>query len=316
MPKFFLGMRYAFGVPLANPSLGLNLNILLIMNHSKSYKAIRSLFGLAALSIPAFGITITLDNSAASLGNTMLGAGVTLNSATFISQASGSTGTFTNGGALGINSGIVLTTGSAAIAGQPQNSPGATQDNGLGGYAPLNALIPGFSTLDATVLRLDFTTTSDGSIFFNYTFGSEEYNEYVGSQFNDVFGFFLDGTSLANNLALIPSTSTPVSINNVNGVSNSSYYRNNDASQLSSGLQYDGFTTVLTASATNLLAGNHTLYIAIADAGDRVLDSGVFIQANSFSTTQTPTSVPDSAASIVLIGFALGLLGVFRRKSV
>jgi hypothetical protein len=284
------------------------------MKNSNAYKAIMSLFGVAALSIPSFGITITLDNSATSLGNTMLGAGVTLNSATFISQASGSTGTFTGGGALGINSGIVLTTGSAAIAGQPQNSGSASQNNGLGGYAPLDALIPGFSTLDATVLRLDFTTTSDGSIFFNYTFGSEEYNEYVGSNFNDVFGFFLDGTQLTNNLALIPSTSTPVSINNVNLGSNSAYYRNNSGSQLSSGLQYDGFTSVLTASATGLLAGSHTLYIAIADAGDGALDSGVFIQANSFSTTQTPTSVPDSTSSIVLIGAALSLICAFRRK--
>jgi len=163
-------------------------------------------------------------------------------------------------------------------------------------------------------LRLVFTTTSNGSIFFNYTFGSEEYNEYVNSQYNDVFGFFLDGTALTNNIALIPSTSTPVSINNVNSGSNSAYYRNNEQSQLSSGLQYDGFTSVLTASATGLLAGQHTLYIAIADVADRGWDSGVFIQANSFSTTQTPSSVPDSTSSIVLIGAALSLICAFRRK--
>jgi len=284
------------------------------MNTYKSFKAIAGLIGFAALSGVASAITVTVDNNATNLGNSILGSGVTLNSATWISQAAGSTGTFTGGGVLGINSGIVLTSGSAAIAGQGQTAGNATQDNALGGYAPLAALIPGFSTFDATVLRLDFTIAG-GDLFFNYVFGSEEYNEFVGSQYNDVFGFFLDGTLLTNNLAKIPSTTTPVSVNNVNLTNNSAYYRNNDASQLSSGLQYDGFTTVLTASAIGIGAGNHTIYLAIADGGDHVLDSGVYIQANSFSTTETPpTGVPDSASTMALLGVAFAGLCVLRRK--
>ena len=277
-------------------------------------KILTGFVSFAALSSAAFAIIVTVDNSATNLGNAILGSGVTLNSATWISQAAGSTGTFTGGGALGIDSGIVLTSGSAAIAGQGQTSGSATQNNGLGGYAPLDALIPGFSTLDATVLKLNFTTTG-GDLFFNYVFGSEEYLEFVGSSFNDVFGFFLNGTALTNNLALIPSTTTPVSINNVNLGSNSAYFRNNSSGQLSGGLQYDGFTTVLTASALGIGAGTHDIYLAIADAGDRVLDSGVYIQGNSFSTTVTPPSaVPDSGSTLAMFGAVFAGLCALRRK--
>lgn len=61
------------------------------------------------------------------------------------------------------------------------------------------------------MLEFDFTTTG-GNLFFSFVFASEEYNEYVNSSFNDVFGFFVNGV----NIALVPGTSTPVAINSVN----------------------------------------------------------------------------------------------------
>ena len=77
----------------------------------------------------------------------------------------------------------------------------------------MDALIPGFFTNDACVLEFEFSCDTEPEGFsFKYVFGSEEYNEYVDTTFNDVFGFFLDG----ENIALIPGTPTPVSINNVN----------------------------------------------------------------------------------------------------
>ncbi|OOP55722.1 MAG: hypothetical protein AYP45_13160 [Candidatus Brocadia carolinensis] len=60
---------------------------------------------------------------------------------------------------------------------------------------------------------------------FQYVFASEEYNEFVGAGFNDVFGFFVDGV----NIALIPSTTMPVAIDNVNLSNNSAFYINYEA---------------------------------------------------------------------------------------
>src|SRR5690606_24494876 len=123
----------------------------------------------------------------------------------------------------------------------------------------------------------DFETTT-GDLFFSYVFASEEYNEYVNTSVNDVFAFFVDGV----NIALIPGTSTPVSINTVNcgfstdgalpglNPSNCDQFVNND---LQNGgpffnIEYDGFTKVLVASALGLSAGTHHIKLAIADADD------------------------------------------------
>ena len=98
-------------------------------------------------------------------------------------------------------------------------------------------------------------------INFNYVFGSEEYPEFVNAGFNDAFGFFLSGPNptggmyVDQNLAIVPGTAnTPVSIFNVNNVSNSAYYVDNGdgftAPQNSDPtvIQFDGFTTPLTTN--------------------------------------------------------------------
>ncbi len=61
------------------------------------------------------------------------------------------------------------------------------------------------------MLTIHFTPTGN-QVRFSYVFASEEYNEYVGSEYNDLFAFFVGGT----NYAVLPGTSTPVAINNVN----------------------------------------------------------------------------------------------------
>lgn len=285
------------------------------MNALSIKKLLASMLGLGVLSSASMAITVTPNDNANTLGSMLMGSGVTFISASWVVHASGSAGTFTGGAGvnnLGIASGIVLTSGSAAIAGQSQTSGGAGLNNGLGGWAPLTALTT-TSTFDATVLRIDFSTTTVQNLYFNYVFGSEEYNEWVNSSYNDVFGFFLNGTTPADNIALIPSTTIPVAINNVNNGSNSTYYRDNDSGQLSNSLQYDGFTTVLQAQVLNLAAGNHTIYLAVADAGDHILDSGVFIQANSIGNNPNPT-VPDAGSTLMMLGFAAGAMGWIRRR--
>jgi hypothetical protein len=258
--------------------------------------------------------TVTSTASATTLANAILGGGVTLLGApTFAGLApsgpsAGSAGTFTGGAnPYGFDNGIVLTTGDAAIAARPSNTaPNAGRNNGLGGNANLSALSGG-STFDATSLDFDFQFNGGGggSLFFNYVFASEEYNEFVGTGFNDVFAFFLDGV----NIAKLPNN-TPVTINNVNLSVNSAFYRNNSPGPYPT--EYDGLTTVLTAQALGLAPGTHHIQLAIADTGDGIYDSAVFIQGGSFS--DTVTSVPDSASSMLLLGIGCTVIGMIRRR--
>ncbi|MCQ1536266.1 hypothetical protein FTO70_11360 [Methanosarcina sp. KYL-1] len=220
------------------------------------------------------------------LVNTLLGEGVTVSNVTF-TGANVAAGTFSGGEEIiGFGNGIILSTGNITNVVGPNEFDNVTADNGLPGDTDLNALIPGFTTFDAAVLEFDFVPDTE-IVQFEYVFSSDEYNEWVNSEYNDVFGFFVNG----ENIALIPGTSTPVSINNVNNgnpfgtnSSNPEYYINNDLNDGGGSIdtEMDGLTVVLTATA-NVTPGeiNH-IRMAIADAGDRALDSNVIIRAESF----------------------------------
>ena len=211
---------------------------------------------------------------------------------------------------IGLDSGVVLSSGRVADVVGPNSSGGTGTDNGTAGDADLDALGAGV-TQDAVVLEFDFVPTGN-SISFSYVFSSEEYNEFVGSSFNDVFGFFVNGT----NCALV--NGSPVSINTINAGSNAGSYIDNTAGALDT--EMDGLTTVLQCNATvNAGVSNH-LKLAIADVSDGILDSAVFILANSVGA---PPPAPVEAipslsfwgklillASLLLLG-----LGLSRRRS-
>jgi hypothetical protein len=229
------------------------------------------------------------------------------------SGANHAAGTFSGGtGIVGFENGIILGSGNIASVPGPNVADNITTNNGLPGDADLDGLIPGYSTNDATILEFDFECEYLQVISFTYVFTSDEYNEYVNSAYNDVFGFFVNGV----NIALLPDMVTPVSINNVNcgnpyappGGTNCSEYINNDISDGGGAVdtEMDGLTVVLTATATINPGLNH-IKLAIADAGDHVLDSNVFIQGESFLCVPPPSPgnldiKPTSCPSAVNVG--------------
>jgi len=223
--------------------------------------------------------------------NVLLGAGVTANNIQYTGdqQAIGFfDGTNSN---IGLDSGLILCSGQINVALGPNNAGGQTSPPmglGLPGHPLLQGLIPNHTTNDASVLQFDFIPSSD-TLKFRYVFGSEEYMEYVNSSYNDVFGFFLTGPNPTGgtynnvNIAQIPGTTMPVTIDNVNNFINAQYYFDNE-NPPGQTVQFDGFTIPLTAQAHVVCGQTYTITIAIADAGDHILDSGVFLEASSFSS--------------------------------
>ena len=150
---------------------------------------------------------------------------------------------------IGISEGVLLTTGWVGFAVGPNTKDDISFAALAAGDPDLQQLVNAL-TFDAAVLQFDFVPYQD-SVTFEYVFGSDEYTEYVGSPYNDVFAFFISGPGIAGkqNIALIPGTSTPVSINNVNHIFNTQYYVNNYGGMT---VEYDGFTKVFRITSYNV----------------------------------------------------------------
>ena len=151
---------------------------------------------LAIVSLATFSfaqIAIIPSNNAANLAQSLAGNGVTISNAVLSSGTNGA-GSFTanpNTG-LGIANGVVLSTGN--VGNIPQ---AASVFSSTGNGGPTDADL---STLSSNPIddaaRLTFSVTPLGNkLTFRYVFASEEYPEYVCSNFNDVFGFFITGVN-------------------------------------------------------------------------------------------------------------------------
>lgn len=267
-------------------------------------------FVLALFSVAANAqMTINSAVTANQLISSLIGQGIAVSNVQ-LNCAPGSYGTFTNGAAtnLGINNGILLTTGNADTAASPNASPGLAV-----------SICVGTSTSDPDIIAIDPTATNDvcilefdlipkcDSLTIRFVFGSEEYPVFVNS-INDLMAFFVTGPNpfgpayASQNIAVIPGN-IPVSINNINnGNSNTgpcmncAYYIDNSTGTT---VQYNGMTVVITAGLAMVPCQTYHFKIAIADASDCALDSGVFIDFLSCATgfSSTSASTPDVCGS-------------------
>lgn len=224
-------------------------------------------------------------------------------------------GTFTNGGtSVGINTGVILSTGNIATATGPNNQGNAGATLGQNQGDPDLQQLSGSNVIrDVSKIEFDFTPTND-TVTFRYVFASEEYCEWVGSNFNDVFGFFISGPGItgpfsnnSQNIAVLPN-GTQVSINNVNHNSNAGFYVPNIPAPIpndpdcnghpvagppsTQDCQYDGFTVVLTATAIVIPCSTYHIKLAVGDVGDGAYDSAVFLEANSFAAGTLASAEP------------------------
>jgi len=122
------------------------------------------------------------------------------------------------GNILQVQKGLILSTGNSFNVAGYNNSHNQSSTFGdiLSPQADpdLSAIVSG-KLFDICSIEFDFVPM-DNSIQFNYQFGSDEYPEYVDSPYNDVFAFIVSDGSSTKNIALIPGSGVPVSINTVN----------------------------------------------------------------------------------------------------
>lgn len=228
--------------------------------------------------------------------DTLIGNCVDVSNVTANNNAIGY-GYFDNGGSsFPFKSGIVLNTGPIHIVEGPDDSPG------LSGYlfpevdADLQLISTG-EIRECSIIEFDFIPKND-EISFTYIFGSEEFPDFVDSRFNDVFGFFLSGPGIngpfsrnAENIALLPN-GDPVTINNVfysqyyfgSKIKYQNYLR---GLAYDNSIQFNGASAVLVATAKVVPNVTYHIKLAVADVGDYARDSGVFLEAGSFSSLST-----------------------------
>lgn len=211
-------------------------------------------------------------------------------------------GLFSSDGApFGLTSGLILSSGIVDSAAIPNNTGNlSTQTSGQSiTDTTLAMLLP---QNDPNVLRdvvklvIKFIPKAP-VLEFRYVFASEEYPEFVCGEFNDVFGFFVQGPRpggglyLDENLALVPESGDVVSVNSVHtGKStlpdcppiNARFYHANPPNLLPA---YNAFLDVFTARLEVVPCTEYTIKLALADVVDDNYDTAIFLEANSFQAT-------------------------------
>lgn len=220
-------------------------------------------------------------------------------------------GVFSNGGDVwGVKSGVFLDTGNLGSIQAPNNGAAYSHNTKVQYLDPDLGKISARAKYDPAIIEFDITPLGD-RLNFVFAFGSDEYPEYVCSNFNDAFGLFVSGPGLSGtqNAAFLPDTGDAIAVNNVNAgapgasangaacnLNNVAYFVDNGNGGGSPSTQLDGYTRPITASLGSLTPGQtYRVKLALADAGDPAYDSGAFFKWLT-STQSTPVDLSLQAA--------------------
>ncbi len=216
-----------------------------------------------------------------------------------------SIGRFENGGIIGLNSGLVISTGIVANSGGNVSyfnsfGLGMPGDNDIYNYGLANGnSAPSF---DACRVEFDFTPSVTDTIRFSYLLASEEYPEYSMSSFTDRFLFLVsENAGPSSNIAFLPGTSTAVEINSVNQIVNPQYYIDNATGPAAAFFVYDGYTTPFEAKFFAQVGSTYHIKLVISDISDDVFDSAIFLdEQQSYNDINGNLTVNGSLAEGIL----------------
>jgi len=186
--------------------------------------------------------------------------------------------------------GIVLTSGDANSAGNTTNVNLLHEgEENWGTDADLENALGVTNTLNATTIEFDFISISN-TLEFNYILASEEYFDRWTCYYSDSFAFLIrpaGTTGPYTNIAVIPGTTIPVTTSSIHDevvgfcpAENEQYF---DGYNLGD-TNYNGRTTVMTATASIVPNVQYNIKLIIADSQDQRFDSAVFIEGNSFNS--------------------------------
>jgi outer membrane protein OmpA-like peptidoglycan-associated protein len=202
-----------------------------------------------------------------------------------------SVGVFTEpSGILGMKEGIVMSTGLAVQAAGPNGRPNAGA-NLEGFFFTDEHLITKGNMCDGVVISFEFVPQYD-SVVFDFVFGSDEYPEFVGKDFNDLFGFYIypkvNPPANIRNLGCLPNK-TGITVNNVNHKRNTEWYVANDkhTDKAYEIIEWDGYTKMISTGMRVVPFKTYILKMIVADLTDCEYDSGVLLRQRSFRSLPT-----------------------------
>jgi hypothetical protein len=189
----------------------------------------------------------------------------------------------------------ILTSGDANLADdtpQTQSESSGTGDGGSPGDVPSR----GDTAFDITTLRIGVNVPAGANcLSLDYRFLSEEFPEFVGTNYNDAFIAELDTSTWTTSGSTISApndfaTHTGASGVNVNGVGPVAV-----SAAEASDTTYDAATGLVTTK-TPITPGAHTVILSIFDQGDSAYDSAAFVDNLRFVTEDPSTCTPPFVA--------------------
>lgn len=241
---------------------------------------------VTALAVTGAAVTaITPTSTASDLAAAMAVDGSVVSGASFSSlppegtpNAVADTGTSLTGFPTNGSTYAILTSGDPLFADDPNNSGSTGADlNGPN--------VRGNTDLDVTVLKIDLTVPQGRNcLTFDFRFLSDEYPEFVDSNFNDAFIAELDSSTWTTSGSTITATNNFAFDADGNVISINAAGAASMSAGEAAGTTYDGATPLLSAS-TPITSGAHSLYLSIFDQGDQVYDSAAFVDKLILGTT-------------------------------